>query len=218
MLLPSQERIQALVFSPHPLVIDGLRDKLSPTNLALRPVPVRYSLTPCIEPVQAPAGSICVIDACFPQAATEALVSAVQASYEEPRTLVLADEISAPFGFAMLRLRVKGLLTYAQADTQICPAAEALAEGGSWLPRGLLGAFVDSLLGATSEARLPAGVSRREHEVLASLLQNLSNKEIAVKLNISERTVKFHVSNLLSKFAVQRRADLLVQSRGRFAS
>jgi len=53
-------------------------------------------------------------------------------------------------------------------------------------------------------------VSRREREVLDLLLDNLCNKEIASKLFISERTVKFHVSNLLSKFGVQRRADLIV--------
>ena len=49
-------------------------------------------------------------------------------------------------------------------------------------------------------------------DVLEPLLQNLSNKEIAGKLNISERTVKFHVSNLLAKFSVQRRADLILHS------
>ena len=53
-------------------------------------------------------------------------------------------------------------------------------------------------------------LSRREQEVLDSLLENLSNKEIASKLNIAERTVKFHVSNLLSKFGVRRRADLIL--------
>jgi DNA-binding NarL/FixJ family response regulator len=55
-----------------------------------------------------------------------------------------------------------------------------------------------------------AGLSRREKEVVQGLLDNLSNKEIASKLNISERTVKFHVSNLLQKFNVRRRADLIV--------
>lgn len=48
--------------------------------------------------------------------------------------------------------------------------------------------------------------------MLDALLRNLSNKEIGLKLSISERTVKLHVSNLLSKFAVQRRADLILQS------
>jgi DNA-binding CsgD family transcriptional regulator len=38
----------------------------------------------------------------------------------------------------------------------------------------------------------------------------MKNKEIALRLNISERTVKFHVSNLLAKFGVRRRADLIL--------
>jgi hypothetical protein len=48
--------------------------------------------------------------------------------------------------------------------------------------------------------------------LLDCLLENLANKEIANKLNISERTVKFHVSNLLAKYKVQRRADLILLS------
>ena len=47
-------------------------------------------------------------------------------------------------------------------------------------------------------------------EVLAGLLENLANKEVADRLHISERTVKFHVSNLLAKFGVRRRADLIL--------
>jgi DNA-binding CsgD family transcriptional regulator len=52
--------------------------------------------------------------------------------------------------------------------------------------------------------------NRREREMLDLGLDNLSTKEIASKLFVCERTVKFHVSNLLSKFGVQRRADLIV--------
>jgi DNA-binding CsgD family transcriptional regulator len=51
-------------------------------------------------------------------------------------------------------------------------------------------------------------VSRREQEVLAGVLQHLANKEIAAKLNVSERTVKFHVSSLLAKFGVSDRMAL----------
>jgi DNA-binding CsgD family transcriptional regulator len=46
--------------------------------------------------------------------------------------------------------------------------------------------------------------------VLNGLLENLANKEVADRLHISERTVKFHVSNLLAKFGVRRRADLIL--------
>lgn len=51
-------------------------------------------------------------------------------------------------------------------------------------------------------------VSRREQEVLECILQSLSNKEIAAKLNVAERTVKFHVSSLLAKFGVADRVAL----------
>ena len=51
-------------------------------------------------------------------------------------------------------------------------------------------------------------ISRREHEVLGGVLQSLANKEIAKKLNLSERTVKFHVSSLLAKFGVTDRVAL----------
>lgn len=51
-------------------------------------------------------------------------------------------------------------------------------------------------------------VSRREQEVLGCVLQGFANKEIASKLNVAERTVKFHVSSLLAKFGVSDRVAL----------
>jgi len=51
-------------------------------------------------------------------------------------------------------------------------------------------------------------VSRREQEVLDCVLQGCANKEIACKLNVAERTVKFHVSSLLAKFGVTDRVAL----------
>jgi len=93
------------------------------------------------------------------------------------------------------------------------PRSSARRRGGFWVPRQLLSGFVDSILtgqGRRLKTDSVTNLSRREQEVLDSLLENLSNKEIASKLNIAERTVKFHVSNLLNKFGVRRRADLIL--------
>jgi DNA-binding NarL/FixJ family response regulator len=48
----------------------------------------------------------------------------------------------------------------------------------------------------------------REQEVLDGVHQNLARKEIAYKLNVSVRTVKFHVSSLVAKFGVTNRITL----------
>lgn len=68
--------------------------------------------------------------------------------------------------------------------------------------------ILESGHGAKSSVRL----TRREEEVLEGVLRSLANKEIASLLNLSERTVKFHVSSLLAKFKVRSRMELLRES------
>ncbi len=65
------------------------------------------------------------------------------------------------------------------------------------------------LVQACAENRSPIQLSNRQREVLRALMQDGSNKEIAAKLNISVRTVKFHVSALLEKFNVHNRVGLI---------
>jgi DNA-binding CsgD family transcriptional regulator len=54
----------------------------------------------------------------------------------------------------------------------------------------------------------PMSLSPRQNEILLSVIRNRANKEIASNLNITVRTVKFHVSSLLNKFGVNNRVDL----------
>jgi DNA-binding CsgD family transcriptional regulator len=51
-------------------------------------------------------------------------------------------------------------------------------------------------------------LSLRQREVLDHVLQDMSNKEIGVRLHVTERTVKFHVSKLLAKFKAHDRLGL----------
>ena len=68
----------------------------------------------------------------------------------------------------------------------------------------------EKLLQAGHSVGSSVKLTRREEEVLGGVMRSLANKEIAASLNLSERTVKFHVSNLLAKFGVRRRADLIL--------
>jgi DNA-binding CsgD family transcriptional regulator len=53
--------------------------------------------------------------------------------------------------------------------------------------------------------------SKREKEVLKLVLQGKSNKQIAMSLNISVRTVEFHLKNIYAKFQVSSRIELLLK-------
>jgi len=67
----------------------------------------------------------------------------------------------------------------------------------------------DKLLQSGKSVRSQVSLTRREEEVLSGLMNSLANKEIACNLNLSERTVKFHVSSLLAKFRVRGRMELV---------
>ena len=58
-----------------------------------------------------------------------------------------------------------------------------------------------------------AGLSPREREVLALIAEGLSNTEIAERLNISEKTVRNHASNVFDKLGVWSRAQAIVFAR-----
>jgi len=65
------------------------------------------------------------------------------------------------------------------------------------------------LLDAGRAVKSHVRLTRREEEVLDGVMRSLANKEIAHSLNLSERTVKFHVSSLLAKFRVRGRMELV---------
>ena len=82
-------------------------------------------------------------------------------------------------------------------------ALEALRRGEIWASRELLTRTLGTLAAPS--------LTEREQEVLQLLAGGLSNRTIAERLGISERTVKAHVSNLFDKHGVRNRTELVSQ-------
>jgi DNA-binding NarL/FixJ family response regulator len=99
-----------------------------------------------------------------------------------------------------------GAIGYLLKDTQaeaLCQAIKAAAAGQVQLtPKAAA-----RLMQAVSTPESPEALTERETEVLRLLAQGHSNKQIAHKLQIAEKTVKTHVSNILSKLGVQSRTQ-----------
>ncbi len=164
------------------------------------------------EAVDGERPSLVVIDASDVIATLE-FVRMLRLEQRAVHLLVLLPKLEEAVTYPLLRLGVHGLLTYDLVPRELARAARQVDAGMYWVPRELLTRFVESILPELSGCKSldsAVNISRRQRDVLDLLLDNLSNKEIADKLFVSERTVKFHVSNLLSKFGVRRRADLIV--------
>lgn len=207
-------RLKVCLLSPHPLVRSEFERVLPDSGFQISFRQLTSSSPAEIKQMAIPKSPIYVVDGQAPAQCVHALIEGILERYVKARVLVLASKHNDASTFEFLRLGVKGLLAYGQATKQWQDALPLVAAGGYWVPRAVLSRFVESIIGSRKSAiarnHIPGTLSRREREVLDSLLRNLSNKEIASQLNISERTVKFHVSNLLAKHGVRRRADLIV--------
>ena len=196
------------------MVLEEYRRVLEPAGFQLSTKQLQSTLAPDLRQMEPPPAAVYVVDAHAARQATAALLGNILERQPSARVVVIADRFKEADHDVLLRHGVKGILTYTDAREQLPQALTQVASGGMWVPRSVLSRFVDSILSSTQGRRLradsSANLSRREQEVLSGLLENLANKELADRLHISERTVKFHVSNLLAKFGVRRRADLIL--------
>jgi len=152
---------------------------------------------------------------------------AAQAAGQFQRAVELLGGIAAPYDTALSRLRCGAALAalgerQAGAETVADAYHGARRLGAQPLVRSCvvqlaaMGEPVDQRLGRVAARALePAGVTRREKQVLRLLGNGLTNRQIAAELFLSSRTVDMHVRNVFTKLgctsrlaAVQRGVEL----------
>jgi two-component system, NarL family, response regulator LiaR len=100
----------------------------------------------------------------------------------------------------------QGYLLKGATRDEIFRAIRVAREGGTLLQPAVASKLLRHVNAPARPAQGPAALSPREREVLALLVDGLQNKEIAARLVVSERTVKFHVASILTKLDVPNRA------------
>ena len=207
------QRISVCVVAMHQMVLSVLEKALDSDAFQTVPTMPAFGSSQ-IERTELPVASVYVIDSTGIPSGPLEIVRQIVSHPAKGHVIVLAESFDESSAFPLLNMGVKGLIAHEFVAQQLPRALQAVTAGGFWVPRILLSRFVDSVISKERELKADKvsgiNISRREHEIIDNLLLNLSNKEIANRLNISERTVKFHVSNLLVKFNVQRRADLML--------
>ena len=123
--------------------------------------------------------------------------------------------------FDAVRAGAQGYLLKSASPTHLVDAIRAVSQGGVVVSPELAAALVSEFREldaqvSPEEKAYPVGLTDREMEVLSLLAEGLANKDIAERLFLSERTVKNHISNVLSKLHLENRvqAALYAQREG----
>lgn len=108
----------------------------------------------------------------------------------------------------------KGYIDEACSIDELLQAVRIVAQGSIWAPRRLLSMFIDRVLDSPpgSYTGGKVDITPREREVLELLVAGQSNREIARRMDIEERTVKAHVAKLLRKVGVPNRIALTLHT------
>ncbi len=128
------------------------------------------------------------------------------------RVLVLTGSRDREVMLRTVRLGVHGYLRKGAETADISRAVHALLRGESVFDSRGAGVVADVLREEDRPAVRSLGgalLTDRENQVLRLLAVGMSNREIGVRLLISEATVKFHVRNLRDKLEVRRRTEIV---------
>lgn len=130
-------------------------------------------------------------------------------SADQPVVALVVDPRDAD---ASLRMGARGVL-FRDGDTdRIGAAVHAVVSGMVVVDQPFRGGLRNHDGRPEPRGRRPPSLSPRELQVLELLAAGRSNKEVAVKLDISEHTAKFHVNALLEKLGATTRTEVVVQA------
>lgn len=108
----------------------------------------------------------------------------------------------------LMRAGARGVISRDASSERLSAASIAVAQGLCTLDEKTLA----ELVSPKPAEPVVTLLTPREHEVLELLAEGLSNKVIALRLDISEHTAKFHVNSILDKLEADTRTDAVVRA------
>ena len=145
---------------------------------------------------------VAVVDCELPDIEGPQVAAEVERLCPQVRVLALSAHDDERYVRGMLDAGAVGYLLKEEAPEAIVAAVRAAARGEGYFSPGVAGKVE-----AWARGEPPGGLTEREFEVLRLLAEGLTNREIAQTLDIVERTVSFHVSNILEKLDVLSRVE-----------
>jgi two-component system nitrate/nitrite response regulator NarL len=123
------------------------------------------------------------------------------------RVLILTAGVNDNESRELLSLGAAGIFLKHDSADLLARCVEKIMAGEIWLSQRFLRALIHQAP-ARAESRTRV-LTEREREVLRGLLEGLANKEIGVRLNVSESTVKSAMQQLFQKLGVRTRSQLV---------
>ena len=167
-----------------------------------------------VECVRAREPEVVLLDVQMPGGGGVEVIRQVAQTHPDMRFLALSVSDAAEDVIAVIRAGARGYVTKTISGPDLADAVQRVREGDAVFSPRLAGFVLDAFSGADPPPSEPASaadldqLTPREREVLQHIARGYMYKEIALRLEISAKTVEAHVTSVLRKLQLSSRHEL----------
>jgi two-component system nitrate/nitrite response regulator NarL len=198
--------IKILIADDHVIFRDGLR-KLLDSDDELTVVGEAAGGAGCIKMLAKLKPDILLLDLRMPDKSGLAVLEEVNFDTVPTRVIVLTAAEDDREVIRAMRLGARGVVLKQSATKVLLKSIHRVHAGEIWLDNRMTAEVINAFSVAAPRGEKPL-LSDREKEIVHLVVQGFRNKEIGVKLFISEQTVKNHLHNIFDKLGVSDRLEL----------
>lgn len=202
-------KTRVMIADDHSLIREGLRQLLE-FDGSIEVVGEVSNGVECLEKLDYYNPEVLLLDINMPEKNGIEVLRQMKTENSLVKVLILTVHNELEYLMEAVDIGVDGYILKDSESAELKKAIKALVDGENYIQPSLIPPLNSQLVNRDIEKDKINLLTGRELEVLTQVANGMFNKEIATNLNISERTVKNHISNIFKKIDVSDRTQAAV--------
>lgn len=204
------DAIKLVIADDHSMIREGLKQLLELEG-QFKVIAEASDGVECLEILSKEAPDVLLLDINMPNKnGLDVLKELNQSGNRKVKVLVLTVHNEVEYLIKAVELGVDGYVLKDSESSELKKAIMTILNGETYIQPDLIPMLNAKMISMENDYDKIESLTKRELDVLKNLAIGMYNKEIATKLEISERTVKNHVSNIFKKIGVSDRTQAAV--------
>ncbi len=209
-------KISVLIVDDHPVVIEGTAKKLGEEH-DIEVAATAFTGRECLTKVRQLQLNLVLLDINLPDISGLNLIGQIIAIRPDIKIIIFTGYELEEYIKPCFERGAKGFLSKTSSFAEMIRALHVVNEGGMYVDPSLNQNFRAMINGNRPSGRKKGNganiLTGRETDILKLIAKGLRNHEIADALNMSDRTVQFHITNMFAKLGVSSRTKALLRGK-----
>lgn len=201
--------INVMLADDHVLIREGIKQLLE-FDGSMKVIAEASDGIECLEKLKNVKPDILLLDINMPNMNGIDVLKKLKEKNDPLKVLILTVHSEVEYLVKAVDIGANGYILKDSGSAELKQAINAVIDEGSYIQPNLIPALNSRLINRDMDKEKLASLTKREVEILTQVACGMFNKEIAVNLNISERTVKNHISNIFKKIDASDRTQAAV--------